>query len=60
MNSEDNEEEWIDFEINEFQEIDENIEVESISENLMKGLYIIWKHWRDHFDKNLKYYIKIE
>ena len=44
MDSENDEEEWIDLEIDEFQEIDENIEAENMSENLIKDLYIIWKY----------------
>ena len=30
-----------------------------MSENLAEGLHVIWKHWRGHFDKSLKYYTKI-
>ena len=60
MNNEDDEEEWIDLETDESQGIDGNIEAKSMSENLMKDLHVIWKHWQDHFDKSLKYYIKIK
>lgn len=59
VDSEDDGEEWAGLETDESQGIDGNIEAESMSENLAEGLHVIWKHWRGHFDKSLKYYIKI-
>jgi len=59
VDSEDDGEEWAGLETDESQGIDGNIEAESMSENLAEGLHVIWKHWRGHFDKSLKYYTKI-
>ncbi len=59
VNSEEDEEEWAGLETDESQGIDGNIEAENMSENLAEGLRVIWKHWRVHFDKSLKYYTKI-